>query len=377
MRFRALDAWRGICASMIALLHFCIQEWPVPCQWCAASLVTSSWLFVDFFFVLSGFVIGHAYGDRLVSAESLRIFALRRFGRLWPLHAATLAAVVAVRVLAPVLTTGAAAALPASGRQSLTSLGLDLVLVRPLGFGIDPAYHLDWNYPSWSIGVELWVCLLFALLCMLVRRRILLHALETFLIAACAALLYAALGVMDATDDYGFLRCLYGFLTGRLLYELFRRCGPPSAALATALETAVVAAVVVFVAWSDRSPWTIGAPLLFAAAIFVFAHESGAISRALVHPFPQRLGELSYSIYMVHVAVYEVMLRLGMPGLRWLGRQLSLGIAPAPWLGVLELVVATTAVLAASSVTYRWIEQPGRRYFNGLASPSTLRSAAR
>ena len=87
MRFVALDSWRGIAALMVAAYHF-------EATWHGhgASLLANSYLFVDFFFVLSGFVIAHAYGAKINSARDLAAFAVRRFGRLWPLAASVIAA---------------------------------------------------------------------------------------------------------------------------------------------------------------------------------------------------------------------------------------------------------------------------------------------
>ena len=80
-RFHVLDAWRGIAALLVALerLHAHGVFYSLP-------FVRNSYLFVDFFFVLSGFVIAHAYADKITDARSALTFALRRFGRLWPLH---------------------------------------------------------------------------------------------------------------------------------------------------------------------------------------------------------------------------------------------------------------------------------------------------
>ena len=82
MRLVALDSLRGLCALMVALLHINsvshISE---------SSFVRQSWLFVDFFFVLSGFVIAFTYLDKIESKAALVEFAIRRFGRVWPLHA--------------------------------------------------------------------------------------------------------------------------------------------------------------------------------------------------------------------------------------------------------------------------------------------------
>lgn len=60
LRFRSLDAWRGICALCVAALHLNTIGWINT-----SALIQNAGRFVDFFFVLSGFVIAHAYRERL------------------------------------------------------------------------------------------------------------------------------------------------------------------------------------------------------------------------------------------------------------------------------------------------------------------------
>ena len=59
------------------------------------AVVQHGWLFVDFFFVLSGFVLAHAYGERLRSGQvdGFR-FMLLRIGRIYPLHLVLLATMI-------------------------------------------------------------------------------------------------------------------------------------------------------------------------------------------------------------------------------------------------------------------------------------------
>lgn len=59
-RFAVLDSWRGLAACMVALFHL-----RVPSHLDGAALVRNASLFVDFFFVLSGFVITASYAQRL------------------------------------------------------------------------------------------------------------------------------------------------------------------------------------------------------------------------------------------------------------------------------------------------------------------------
>lgn len=78
LRIDVLDALRGICALLVVLVHFrsngYIAQLPV---------LRNGWLFVDYFFVLSGFVIAHSYGARLASGEvSVARFMGLRMGRI-------------------------------------------------------------------------------------------------------------------------------------------------------------------------------------------------------------------------------------------------------------------------------------------------------
>ena len=54
-------------------------------------MATGGWLWVDFFFVLSGFVIAASCGERLASGFAVRRFMLLRLGRIYPLHITMLA----------------------------------------------------------------------------------------------------------------------------------------------------------------------------------------------------------------------------------------------------------------------------------------------
>jgi len=79
-RFAGLDLLRGIAAVAVLLMHC----WTTPSSWPQASpnLLPRAYLAVDLFFVLSGFVITHAYGQRLGSAAELRRYCLARLIRL-------------------------------------------------------------------------------------------------------------------------------------------------------------------------------------------------------------------------------------------------------------------------------------------------------
>src|SRR6201999_2420569 len=126
-QFRALDGWRGVGALFVALHHFPARGFVYH-----LSLVRHSWMFVDFFFVLSGFVIAFAYGGRLQKRDTLWPFAVRRFFRLWPLHVVVLVGFVALETYRYV-STGEGF----TGTRSLFSLFTNLTLTQSLGLNSD------------------------------------------------------------------------------------------------------------------------------------------------------------------------------------------------------------------------------------------------
>ena len=73
MRFRALDGLRGLCALTVALLHFCDHL-----HLTAPAFLANSFALVDFFFVLSGFVLAHAFFEDLAANGRGGLFVLRR-----------------------------------------------------------------------------------------------------------------------------------------------------------------------------------------------------------------------------------------------------------------------------------------------------------
>src|SRR3569833_3759308 len=86
-RFEALDAWRGICAVIVVVFHFTAM---VPSSLEHSLFSRNGYLFGDFFFVRSGFVLCHSYRGKIGSFGDLKRFAIRRFGRVWPVHAVVL-----------------------------------------------------------------------------------------------------------------------------------------------------------------------------------------------------------------------------------------------------------------------------------------------
>jgi hypothetical protein len=379
LRFRALDGWRGICALLVAAHHLEVQGF---LYW--QPLLRNAWLFVDFFFVLSGFVIAHAYGEKLSHGPDIRAFVLRRFGRLWPLHAAVLAALVAIECSHLILQHGH----PIAGEhvaftfsRSPFAILTNLFLVQALGF-----HPFDtWNGPAWSISVEFCTYLVFAALCAIVPKqpqRLL--ASFALAVAAVAVLVYFSDFGMRETFRWALPRCIFGFFLGTLTYEVWRH-GAMKRVAGTWLEAASIILVGAFVTYvPGHAALEYLAPPLFCLVVLVFAGDGGLFSRLLAKRAPAALGRWSYSIYMVHTLILVLGFSAAQMAellfdVHWLSR-LPNGEAAVAAHGAAVTLVLYLAYLAivigSAAFTWRFIELPGQRFFGNIARRRTVQARA-
>ncbi len=350
-RFLALDSIRGVCAILVALLHF-------PASGYFSALIHNAHLFVDFFFVLSGFVIMHAYGGR---AMNPRTFLIRRIGRVWPLHIAMLGVLIALEVVRLVLQSRGMAVGPAAfvDEREPLSIVTNVLLVHSWGLHS----HDTWNGPSWSISVELLAYIVFAASTYLPWRRLFAVGIA---LGAWVLIMGIAPEGMASTYDFGVFRGLLGFFLGVLVYGLRPWRG-------TLAECSCIGLVVLVLRVDAVS---LAAPAVFALTVSTFSAEAGAISRLLTCRGPRKLGEWSYSIYMVHAPVMLCALAGGILVQKVTGIRLVEGstFAFGPF-GDLAALAYLVVITAASSVTYKWIERPFRVRFNGLADTVARRDS--
>lgn len=383
MRFQALDGWRGVCALLVALFHL-----QAASHFRDSALVQNAFLFVDFFFVLSGFVLMHACERKLNAMPDFIDFAVKRLVRLYPLHLFVLAIFFGLELVKVVALSAGFSANHDSfdGSRSLSSLLSNVLLLHSIGLHD----QLTWNTPSWSIGAEFYVNLIFGLLLLTVgatrwRRSVFFY----LFVALGSALLLARVsaGGIEATFDFGLLRCMYGFMCGVATYRIYRQAGDLEPIRATLAEVTVLSLVIAFVLIGDRPELSYGAPLVFSAAVFIFAREEGLISSWMCRAPFQMLGRISYSIYMVHMLIaMNLFDRLVLSLEKLFRTSLTMPMDDATMkmivLGgkyqcdVLALAYMAITILAAAW-TYAKIEVPGRAYFERLLHHATDNRSAR
>ncbi|MDE2462322.1 MAG: acyltransferase [Alphaproteobacteria bacterium] len=331
-------------------------------------LVRNAWAAVDFFFTLSGFVIASAYYEKLRHASEFVQYAIRRVGRLYPLHLCVLAVYVGIE-LVHLLYWHAPDAF--TGNRSVEGLVQSLFLVQ--GF---TANHECWNYPAWSISVELWVNLSFGAVVLAAGRRFPLAAL-VIAVAFVAAIWWEDLWLDMLTPELaGALNdvasSVLEFTLGVLAYQLyaaFRARGLKPWAVLEPLAAAIGAYIVLH---ADTLP-DLTLPAFCCGLIFLFAFEGGPLSSVLKTPRLVQLGTYSYSIYLTHslylyafgLAVLAAAHALGIPGYGHAHPDLL--AAGGPWAMDAAAALCVACTIGGSALTYRYIEEPGRRGFNRVA----------
>ena len=373
-RFHSLDGWRGVAALCVALYRFQADGWLFH-----AGVVRYAGLFVDFFFVLSGFVIAHAYFDRLKDGRSLTNFVIRRFGRLWPLHVAMFLPFLAFelgRFWAGLKGAQGDALLPFTGYRAPGTIPVELTFLNSVG--IYPA--TGWNTPSWSISSEFWTYILFGGMCLASRKLMPVFA-GALVLGALALAWRWSPGDFDMIFGLGTLRCVAGFFAGVAVNLFWRSCREAVAAIRPALGAAEIPVVLLafgFVAYAGGTPASFAAPFVFGALVFCFAAEAGPVSR-LMDCAPFRLvGDLSYSIYMTALlialvfgrGIVAVAGRLGYDiahETRAIGETFEVFGFATPGANDLLFVAYMGLVIGVSYLTWRFIEKPGRTWFNTLA----------
>lgn len=352
---RALTSVRGLAAWAVVVYHIRLSMAGLPTG--ARDVLALGYLAVDFFFLLSGFVIWMTWADRLRTGGLGEVlpFLQKRIARIWPLHIFVLAGGVALALL-----------LAATGRHDprffpFAELPLHALLIQNWGF----TAALTWNDPAWSISAELGAYLVFPLLALTIDWK---RVPSWAVLAALAALfgllaaIFAAAGVASLGDQIprlGLVRCVLEFAAGTAIGALWWRWRDRPrrpALIATASAVALLGLTIAGVL-----PQTLGVPAGFAALLLVLALTSGRAGSPLEGRALHYLGEISYATYLGHF-------------LLWVAFKLAfVDVAGAVPPALIALYLAM--VLGSSMALYHWVERPAQRAINRLALPKPVRLA--
>jgi peptidoglycan/LPS O-acetylase OafA/YrhL len=283
-RIVALDFYRFVAAFGVVLLH--LTEFGNYDRQSGFGFWTSDFgLFVDFFFILSGFVIAISYSSSVGTAKDILIFLRRRLARVYPLYLVTMLCFVGLFVLGK-------SSHPEN--YSASSIIAQLSLVQQ--WQINPP--LPFNFPAWSISAEWAMYLLFPLMIWICHR---VGWLSLAIVALCSALtIYFLLdaGVMHR-PVWNALRALPTFSLGMLLARLDSNKTIGNGA---GVGLGVFALSVITMLFHQNPVITVA---LFCSAIFLTASDKNPKPIFQSDAF-KILGDASYSVYMLHAVIFTV-----------------------------------------------------------------------
>lgn len=288
--FEILDGLRGVAALAVVIFHF--MEWIYPDF--SKNFIAHGFLAVDFFFCLSGFVIGYAYDNRIKKMSFWDFFKLRLI-RLHPL-----VILGSVLGLLAFLFDPFAIELPMNAGKLILLFICSLLLI-PLPLMEERAYNLfGFNAPAWSLFWEYVASIFYGLILYRIGRR----SLIILTIAAAACLYYVSNSAGNllggwSRDNFldGGARVAYSFSAGLLIYRsdwiIKNKLG--FGACAVLLSLAFI------FPWTNWNWLTELFVVLFYFPLLVSIGAGSALS-PLWKNLCQLSGNISYPLYMTHYA---------------------------------------------------------------------------
>ena len=289
--FEILDGLRGVAALAVVTFHF--MEWVYDP---GKNFIGHGFLAVDFFFCLSGFVIGYAYDNRIAKIGILEFFTSRII-RLHPL-------VIAGSVL------GLLAFLfdPFGGHPELYSTGkialafISSLLLIPMPAIADRSFNLfSFNAPAWSLFLESVAIIVYAFVLCNIRRGLLVlliifSAVAICFVAYCSGNLLG--GWSGPTFWDGGVRVSYSFLAGLLIYRanfiIKNKLGFIGIAILLLLA---------FIMPSSKFNWVSESLVVLFYFPLLVALGAGAVLTPGLKKACIFSGKISYPLYMTHYAV--------------------------------------------------------------------------
>lgn len=335
-RVEQLDGLRGIFSILVIAHHHNAFKESVFYN---NFFVINSSLFVDFFFVLSGFVIAMNYIGRINTAGDFGIFLKKRFIRLFPLLFYT----EVIFIIASLIGES-------SPMKNVGELGLRYYAYTAFDtltfMGSTPVFG-SWisnNYPAWSISSEMVSYAVFGLVILLVPK---IKYLTFGIIALLSGLFIISRGEYLLAYDYGFVRGLLCFSLGIFTNLVLSKRTFSLSAFEIPFLIFLIAAMYVVHHW-ELNLWELVFPFIFAVGIIIFASSKGVVTQLLKSEPFQYLGKISYSIYLNHAIVLILVNVILFRALKSPVNELIIAIS---------LLTSISLAILYSHFTYEYIEK--------------------
>ena len=347
MRIIKLDGLRGIFSLMIVLMHYDTRL--LPEEIASFFLIRESGMFVEFFFVLSGFVISYNY-SLLSGFEELKKYIIKRFLRLYPLLFFTTIlfffSEYIINIYFPMYI---------NTPESINSLifktidTLTFMNSTPI-FGNGGAM----NGPSWSISAEMISYIIFGIITIIFFRKI---QILLYLILIFTSIVIFILFHSPEIIDLAFLRGTLSFSIGVLIHRVpiikFK--------LPNYSEVLIPIMIIVLMYAINNSENLIeqlhnliSSNFVFFVSIHLLLNSNGFVSKILESPLMQYLGKISYSIYLNHLLVLTIFSRIMFS---------VIGIDKTYFNMIIIFILSVFLVIIYSKYTYIYVESKVGEYF--------------
>lgn len=347
-----LTPLRGLAAIWVVVFHFDAFMTFGPGKEGLMSkettmLIGNGYLLVDFFFLLSGFIICHVYGDKLSSKKKgvAKNYLWARFSRLYPLHVFAL-----LFLLFQFLTFSAIYPEYYESKKNFFPV-FDFFVYLFMGQSSGILTNYSWNLPSWSIAAEWWTYILAIFIIPIINKG---SSKITYLFWALsiAGLIvlafYGGNGNLDYTLNFGTLRCLFEFIIGLGIYQVYKKVKDSKSFWKSDWAFYIsLAGAYLFLHLDIHDVIVL---VFFGGVILSASLNTGRPYKFLNIKPLQFLGDISYSIYLLQ--------------LFWLILWSNYASAAYPEgnastsTNLLMLGILLTALIINSYLTYRFIEIP-------------------
>ena len=358
-----LTPLRGVAALMVAIYHFDVVIANFVNQK-FTMLIDKSYLMVDLFFIMSGFIMLYVYSLKFattVTKTNFIKFIGARFARIYPLHFFTLLFWVAIFY---------GLHQPESPINKTSAIPTNLLLLH--SFGIHNT--LTWNVPSWSISAEWWAYMIFPFLVLFLNKykRYGIITLSTISIILYFSILYflprdiptvstlPAPCDLNVTYDYGCIRGIAGFIAGMLTCIAFQQKVAVQFFNRDFISILLILTTILLFHFGVNDLLIV---VCFIPLVLTIVTNEKRVFRLLQFKPLQYLGNISYSIYLTHGFA---MFYLAVPLLSKLGYvfrgpgSLQISFYTGLWTCGIYLV----GVILISSFTYYLVEKPCRNWLN-------------
>jgi len=343
-RFHPLDGLRGLAAIAVMLYHYTEYN---NLHW-----LTGSWVAVDIFYILSGFVIAHSYGDKIIQGLSLKTFMYSRVIRLGPLYFIGFGIGILALIYTSVDRTDfdvSTTSLVAAGFLNLFFMPFFNNISWPVGSVNVTGPIFPFNDPAWSLFFELFVNILFFAY-IVWGRKIKLTWLVVF--ATCIFVVGTYFtkiinpGWSASNFLLGFPRVIAEFFLGMLIYQLQDKYKAQHLRYVVIVFSIVTIGFFISIAKIGLLNALVFAPILIALAAKVEVSGKGV-------DVCKFLGDISYPLYITHFPIYRLL--VATPALKECQPIVS--------------VLVISAISLSLSVVFVWVDLRIRKAINARVIP--------